>query len=188
MGRLRAGTDPDRRDDFTDRDILIDKTTRFLPTIGGEQSRINEGDHYYMEGFATLALNANMYVKLSTPDTTHWSHFTWDIGSSLGLETYLYRGATGGMTGGTTVTALNSNHNYSNSSDIAIMSGTSAPTTNGITVSQAAWGARQAGGDQSRASKLVFAQNTVYCRRFISKANDNVVSFAVRFYGHTDLK
>ncbi len=147
---------------------------------------IHEGDHYYIEGYATLNDGDTLYVKLVTPNTTKWGHFIWEIGSSAELTTELYEGSSGGMTGGSGVTPLNNNRNSSNTSGMVITSGVTVPDTAGTTISQVSWGSRKVGGSQSRDDEIVMKQNTTYCRKFLSGTNGNIVSFKASWYEHTD--
>jgi len=157
----------------------------YLQTIDFPHFEIHEGDHYYIEGFATLALDANMYVKLVTPDNTKWAHFTWDIQSTGILTAYLYEGVSGGMADGNSVTPLNSNRNSTNTSGIVITSGVTVATDLGLTVSQCSWGSRQSTGGQSREDELILKQDTIYLRHFLSGVNGNVVCFRATWYEHT---
>jgi hypothetical protein len=91
--------------------IRIDPSTNAIKTIEYEHSEIHGGSHYYIEGFATLASAATLYVKLVTPDTTRWSHFNWSIESSGILETALYEGSSGGMANGSMAVIHASNRN-----------------------------------------------------------------------------
>lgn len=91
----------------------LDKTTLSFQTIDYPHHEIHSGSHFFIEGYATLATNTSMYVKLVTPDTARWGHFVWEINSSAILESTLKEDATGGMTGGlrTTIHANNRNVN-----------------------------------------------------------------------------
>ena len=164
----------------------VDPTTFARTTIDYPHSEIHNENHYYLEGFTTLALNAHLYVKLVTPNTGKWGHFTWDIESSGILTTYLYEAVSGGMAGGAGVTPLNNNRNSTNTSGLTITSGVAVATDLGTTVSQAKWGSRQIGGGQKRESEIVLKQNAIYLRDFLSGENSNIVSFRASWYEHTN--
>jgi len=163
----------------------LDSTTGDLTVINHEHDEIHKGDHYFIEGFATLAAAATLYVKLVTPDTLKWSHFVWAIGSSAILETNLYEDATGGMTGGAGVTPINNNRNSANTSGIVITSGVTT-NTGGTKISTVKFGSRSIGSSVSRADEIILKQNTVYCREFISGTNANIVNFKASWYEHTN--
>lgn len=76
-----------------------DETTRALSVIHHDEYQIHRGRLYYIEGHTTLGVAGILRVKLTTPNTTEWGHFVWNIGSSGILETTLDEdcvGATGG--------------------------------------------------------------------------------------------
>ena len=164
----------------------VDAVTFARTTIDYPHHEIHGGDHYYMEGFTTLALNAHLYVKLVTPNTAKWSHFLWEIQSSGILTTYLYEGVSGGMAGGTGVTPLNNDRNSTNASGLTITSGVAVATDLGTTVSSAKWGTRQTGSSQKRDDEIILKQNKTYLRDFLSGENSNVVSFKASWYEHTN--
>ena len=165
--------------------LSVDAVTNAINVIDYPHHEIHGGSHYYIEGFATLDLNDNLYVKLVTPDTTKWGHFLWSIESSGILTTYLYEAVSGGMTGGAGVTPLNNNRNSINTSGLTITSGVTVATDLGTTVSQAKWGSRSAGGGQDREDEIILKQNTIYLRAFTSGVNANIVNFKANWYEHT---
>ena len=161
-----------RRDSFSLVDVGVDYALH----------EIHEGNHFYLEGFTTLASAGTLYVKLVTPDNKTWSHFTWDIQSSDILETTLHEDVSGGMAGGAGVTPLNNNRNSANTSNLTITSGVAVATDLGLTVSQCNWGTRQAGGGTIREDELLLKQNTIYLRKFLSGANGNIICFKASWY------
>ncbi len=163
-----------------------DDVTHAIESIDYAHHEIHSGSHFFIEGYATLDSGDDLYVKLVTPDTAKWAHFVWEISSSAILTTELYEDASGGMTGGATVTPLNNNRNSSKSSVLTITSGVTAPTDTGTTISQSKWGSRRAGGTISREDELILKQNTTYCRKFLSGTNGNIVCFKAHWYEHTN--
>ncbi len=166
--------------------LRIDASTHTMQTIAYPHHEIHAGDHYYMEGKTELDSGVSLYVKLVTPDTTKWAHFLWEISSSAILETMLYEGVSGGMTGGAAVTPINNNRNSVNTSGLVITSGVTVATDLGLTISQLKWGARSFGGGSSREDEIILKQNTTYLRAFTSGTNGNLVNFKASWYEHTD--
>ena len=166
---------------------LKDDATGLMNIIPQEHHEIHEGNHYYIEGYLTMASSDTLYVKLVTPDNAKWSHFLWDIQSSNILETTLNEGVSGGMTGGSGVTPINNNRNSANTSNIVITSGVTVASDLGTKISGCKWGTRQAGGSQSREDELILKQNTTYLRKFVSGANANLVCFKASWYEHTNI-
>ncbi len=91
--------------------IKIDKTTNTLQTIEYPHHEIHSGNHYYLEGYITLGVGGNLFVKLVTPNTAKWGHFVWELHSSGILTTTLEEDATGGMAGGLRPTIHANNRN-----------------------------------------------------------------------------
>lgn len=170
--------------------VELDPSTYSIICIDSVHHEIHEGDHYYIEGFVTLMDTNTLYVKLVTPDTTKWAHFTWEIVAGGILETNFYEDATGGMGGGANVVPLNNNRNSPNTSDLVITSGVTAATDNGTRVSAkkvGGTGFKEAiGGAADRSNELILKQNTVYFREFISGSDDNIISFRASWYEHTN--
>lgn len=166
-------------------DDQIDSTTNAVKTVDYAHKEVHSGSHYYVEGYTTLDSGNSLYIKLVTPDSEKWSHFTWDITSSFILTTTLTEDASGGMAGGVSVTPRNNNRNYSDASGMAIKSGVTV-NTGGTIISSASWGARSAGGGHSREDEIILKQNTTYCRAFTSGTNSNIVAFRASWYEHTN--
>jgi len=161
--------------------ITIDAATDNIIAVTHGEHSIHEGEHYYVEGHTELDNTDEFYVKLITPDTAKWAHFKWEIVSNGVLTTEFYEGASGGMTGGTAVTPLNSDRNSNNTSGMTITKGVSAPTDTGTTISSVKVGGSTwksvVGGSASPEDEIILKQNTTYCRKFLSGSDSSVVSF-----------
>lgn len=163
----------------------IDSATSSLTIVDYPHHEVHSGSHYYVEGYTTLDNGDSLYVKMVTPDTTKWSHFLWEISSSFILTTTLTENATGGMTGGGSVTPRNNNRNFADASGMVITSGVTV-NTGGTIISSASWGAKSDGGGHSRDDEIILKQNTTYLRAFTSSTNSNIVSFKASWYEHTN--
>ena len=181
--------------DTESRVIRVDKATEGLNVIVHIENAIHEGNYYYIEGYAELDTNDTLYIKLVTPDSTTWGHIIWDINATGELVTELYEGASGGMTGGTAVTPINSNRNSGNTSVMALTKGVTAPTSTGTTISSqklgvagtsGPWGSPGTGGADPRTREIILKQNTIYCRKFLSGSDGNVISFRASWDEHVD--
>ena len=171
--------------------LRIDSVTGAVNTIDYAHHEIHGGSHYYISGSLAMALeNDTFYIKLVTPDTPKWVHFTFAISSLLAASTTFYEDATGGMTGGSSVTPINNNRNSSNTSGVVLTSGVLANTGQGVILENLSWGADtnkiQAGGGTARADELILKQNSVYCRKFLSLADNNILQFKASWYEHTN--
>lgn len=171
-------------------DITVDEVTHALITIDYPHHEIHEGDHYYIEGWTMLNDGDLIRVKLVTPDTATWAHFTWDITSGGVLETGLYEDASGGMAGGVGVTPLNNNRNSTKTSGMTITKGITAATNNGTLISIRKVGGTAfksvTGGAADRTDEIILKRNTTYFRYFLSGSDDNIISFKATWYEHED--
>lgn len=176
---------------ISDNQGSLDSITGAKNVIAYPHHEIHEGDHYYMEGFVELDIDQTLYVKLVTPNNSKWSHFKWEIESNGIIETYLYEAVSGGMTGGSGVTPLNNNRNSANTSGMIITSGVTVASDLGTTVGQKKVGGTGfksvSGGEVNREDELILKQNTTYLRKFLSKSDNNIISFRASWYEHTNI-
>jgi len=168
---------------------IIDDITNAQVTISYPHHEIHEGDHYYIEGWAELDANDSLFVKMVAPDTTIWAHFDWIIEGTGITITTLNEDVSGGMTGGSEVTPLNSNRNSSNVSIMTITSGVTNATNMGTLIANTKFGLatsprRAIGGGSGRENEIILKQNTTYLRTFISETDDNFISFKAMWYEH----
>ena len=175
-------------DDGVSVPLKSDGVTRALVTIDYAHHEIHSGSHYYISGFTTLSDTGKLYVKLVTPNTAKWAHFTWEIESGGILETSLYEGVSGGMTGGGSVTPLNNNRNSTGVSGLVITSGVTIATSLGTKIDTKKVGGSGfktvSGGSANREDEIILKQNTTYLREFISTSTGNVISFRANWYEH----
>lgn len=168
-----------------------DPTTNAAKIIAYAHSEVHGGNHYYIEGWVELDDTETLYVKLVTPDTTKWGHFTWEISSSGITLTTFDEEATGGMTGGTGVVPINNDRNSANVSGFVITNGVTIATGYTTRIGNAKWGAggkfTAGGGGSSRSRELKMKQDTTYLRAFTSGTDDNIIQFAASWYEHTDI-
>ena len=177
--------------DTTYEVVTVDDHTGAITTMNFAEHAVNEGIHYYIDGYTTLqdAVTTVLNIKLVTPaDNLNIDmDFIWSISSSGILQADLYEDATGGMTGGSPVTIFNSDRNSSNTSKVAITSGVT-DQTGGTIISKAKWGLNgrkyTSGGTGSRESKIIMKRNTVYLRKFTSSSADNIVQFSASWVEH----
>ena len=136
----------------------------------------DNGNYYYMVGYAEVDSGNDYYVKIVTPSDKE-IHLAWEIGSTGVLTTELYEGASGGMAGGSSVTPLNNNRNCGSTSGLTITSGVAKPTNTGTTIDSVKWGSRRFGGSQKKEEEIILKKNTTYCRKFSSGTNGNIITF-----------
>jgi len=96
-----------------------DSLAEAVKIINFGHAKIHEGEHYFIEGYATLddgdpdPTTGTLFAKLVVPDTVKWAHFTWEISANGLLETTFWEIPTGGMTGGARSAIHASNRNGS---------------------------------------------------------------------------
>lgn len=93
--------------------VRIDGVTNSLQVVSSPHNKVHSGNHFYIIGHATLGVGGTLFVKLVTPDSGIWSHFTWELNSSGILTTTLDEDATGGMVGTGVATTHANNRNTS---------------------------------------------------------------------------
>ncbi len=166
----------------------IDTSTRTLQTIDYAHHEIHGGSHYYIQGYIELNDTDTFYMKMVTPNTTKWSHFIFHIQSTGICSSTLDEDATGGMTGGALVIPINNNRNSAKTSGMVLIGGVTACTGYTTRLENDKWGAdgfkENIGGGSGRNDELILKQNTVYCRSFVSGANDNIIQFKASWYEH----
>ena len=159
--------------------LNIDAITNALTIIDTVENEINDGKHFYMEGYTTLADAGVLMVSLVTPDSDTLAHFTCSISSNGILTTEFYEGASG-LSNGSEQTPINNNRNSLTTSVLTIVSGVSCSSP-GTLISKKKWGGTafksDFGGGGDMRDKLILKKDTTYLRKFISGSADNIVSF-----------
>jgi len=163
----------------------VDSSTHTIETIDYAHHEIHSGSHYYMEGFVDLDNEDELNIQLITPAGPKQSHFLWSIASNGILETYLYEDPTSGMTGGSVVSVLNNDRNSTKQSGMVITNGVADPSSVGTLISSSSWGSRNISGSDRRENEIILKEDSIYLRKFISGANNNLVSFRADWYEHS---
>ena len=170
--------------------VRIDASTNSLQTIDYEHHEIHSGSHYYVSGFSTLAEDATIVVGITTPDTTQWTHLTFVVHGTSQTEIIIAEDTA--ITGGGASVPFNSNRNSGNTSNLtAVIAPTiSTPGTTIFSQSAGVAGTTPAkadlGGMSRNSSEIILARDTTYTMEITSRDDDNIVSFHVTWYEHTD--
>lgn len=134
---------------------------------------IDDGNRYYVTGYATVANGGTVDIALTTPDTSKWLHFITDVLVSDAMTIDLYENVTN-ISGGTELVPKNKNRNSANTSDAIIK--VNPTSTLGDIIDGVAFGSP--GGEARRIHKLILKQDTTYMWRLVSQADGNVVSYS----------
>jgi len=73
---------------------------------------------------------------------------------------------------------------------MVLTGGVTVPTGYTLRLESDKWGAdgfkENIGGGSGREDELILKRNTVYCRGFVSGADNNIIQFKASWYEHTD--
>ena len=172
---------------------VIDRVTYALTVIPYEHKEIHGGSHYFIEDVADIPINNVFDVQWTTPDTTKWDHFTFELNCESETEWFIYEGATINLAG-TAISPVNNNRNSTNTSGATVASianadvddaNTDTPTAAATEIAHGIIGAGRNGGVVSRDREIILKQNTVYCFRAIANAA-GYVNFYIGWYEHTN--
>ena len=175
---------------------ILDKASHNISTINREHRAIHDGDHFNIRSFDTLATDGNKTFGFTTPNSTKWIHFIFEIEGTTQTELRTWEGAT--LSGGNVGIPGNNNRNASTVSDVIcvsnpVISGTSA--TSGLLIESHSKGLAgttpskaTAVGESEREDEWVFKSGTTYLFEIknLDSNNTNVVDYAFRWYESTD--
>lgn len=171
-------------------DNSVDNLTNAIETIDYEHHEIHGGSHFYLCGFETIADTVEIDFAVTTPNTTKWSHMTFDIEGTTQTEFYIYEASA--VTGGTAATPLNNNRNSTTTSVLTIVKNPTVNTEGNLIFSQSKGKAgatpskASSGGVVTRNREIILKQNTTYIFRITSADDDNIISYCGEWYEHTN--
>lgn len=166
--------------------IKIDASTFDAQVIEHEHAEIHGGDHYnYCDYALNQASGITIEFIITTPDTTKWTHFTFEVSSSAGATLELYEGASG-ISGGTAITPRNNNRNSANVSTVTLIKDPSSISNDGVRAAGFLAGGDRVAGLVGRGREKILKQNTTYLARITSLAVSNDISWCAEWYEHTD--
>lgn len=159
-----------------------EKTTNALITIEYEHKEIHDGNHYFIAGFETVGLSAEIDFVLTTPDTQKWAHLTFLVQSTKGFSLEMYEGASS-VVGGTPITPRNNNRNFSDSSIVEVIKDPTSITA-GSKIAEWSAGSNIKAGFVERTKEIVLKQNIIYLFRITSLDATNLITWDANFYEH----
>lgn len=101
--------------DTVARTVRVDASTHALEIVDYEHHEIHAGSHFFIEDVQDIALNNVYDVQWTTPNTTQWAHFVFELNCESETEWYIYEGVTIN-TAGTALTPINNNRNSATAS------------------------------------------------------------------------
>ena len=178
--------------DYVSGDSGIDSVTETLQTIGYEHHEIHAGSHFFVQSSVDLPINNVFDMQFTTPSTTKWAHFTFQLDCESETNWYIYEGATISQAG-TGVTPINNNRNSSTASVNTVATITNAsvvdantdtPTAEATVIASGIIGSGKSGGDIERHREIILESGTIYCFRAVATVA-GYISFNSQWYEHT---
>jgi len=166
----------------------IDLITHTLQTIEYEHHEIHSGSHFFYTDSVELASGNTQDYMITTPNTTKWSHMTFQATGSAITQVQIFEGSD--KTGTTSQTIFNNDRNSATTSTLTIHKGTSGGSTDGTQIYTIKSGS-SAGNSRSpaiseRNSEIILKQNTKYIIRITSGTNANLTNLQLEWYEHTN--
>lgn len=187
-----------RSSDNTYQPLRLDRSTNTIQTIDYAHHEIHAGTHFFLADYSTIGsgIGSSIFLGVTTPNTSKWAHLLGWINGMLITEITFYEGAT--ISGGTAVTALNSNRNSSIASDLLLYSQpviSGASPTSGTTIYRSKFGLSTGGGATtvsmgggvSRDDEIILRSGTSYLFQITSATPGNTIDYEFVWYEHTNI-
>jgi len=176
-----------RSSDSTSQPLRLDKATNSLQVVDYEHHEIHSGSSFTASYKADIGNGANLDLLIVTPDTTKWTHLTYDIDVEAETDIMFYEAPT--ATAGDAVVAYNRDRNSATTATTTV---TSTPTsiTPGTTIirSYHLGSGRDTGGGERGTHEFVLKQNTKYLFRLTNATtNNNYMAVKLDWYEHTNI-
>jgi len=183
-----------RIDADTVKPVRMDGSTHSLQIIDYDHHEIHSGSHYFISGYADLAINHVLQFTWQMPNTAKWTHWVWKIFTEAETLWQVYEGGTITNPLANALTPLNNNRNSLNVSgttmryeDHANLAGANGDVdiSGALLIESGIAGAGKDAGFSDRGSELVLKQNELYVLRATATAA-GYVNFYMEWYEHTD--
>lgn len=168
-----------------DREYEKFDKSKSVSILQSAHRKIHDGFHFFISGFTTLNADGTLIFSATTPNTTKWAHTIWFIQSTTTLTVEVYEEAT--VTGGSSVTALNSNRNSTNTSNLTILKDPTISVA-GTKIASTKFGTAGTnkvpaiGGNFERENEIILKQNTTYVWKITSNADSNIIDYIAEWY------
>jgi len=167
----------------------LDASTDVSIQISYLHHKVNAGDHFYINGFETVDSGDAIVFAVTTPAGTTYAHMLFEIQGTSRLELYIREGAA--ISGGSNVTAINSNRNSAKTSILTVKKN---PTINeaGTVIHSESRGlegtnkiAASAGISRIR-DKIILKADTTYTFTVTSRDDGNIISYKGAWFEQVD--
>jgi hypothetical protein len=175
-------------------DLRIDASTHTLQTIDYEHHEIHGGSHFFVAGYADLAINDVLDFTWLMPSAAKRVHWTWKISTEAETLWQVYEGASETNPLANLMTPRNSNRNSTNTSSTTMryehqadLAAANADTdvTGATEIKSGICGAGKDAGDEVRVHEIILKQGTLYCLRATATLA-GYINFAMQWYEHID--
>ena len=175
-------------------EVRIDASTNSLQTVDYEHHEIHSGSHFFVISYVDLAINHVLQFTWQMPNTTTWTHWTWNISTESETLWQVYEGGTINSALANAITPLNNNRNSATASgttmryeDHANLAAADADVdvSGALLIESGISGAGKEGGVAGRSNELILDQNQLYVLRGTATAA-GYVNFNMQWYEHAD--
>jgi hypothetical protein len=156
--------------------VNLDRASRALESITFEHHLVHDGASYTYSD--VLSLNGTQDYLITTPDTTTWGHFTYEVDTTGATEIDLYESAD--RNGTTAQTIYNRDRNSANTATITVHKNQSGGTTDGTKILYKSTALRAA-TYASEANERILKRNTKYIFRLVT-GGAQTVSIVLNWY------
>jgi len=176
------------------KSIRIDASTHSIQTIMYAHHEIHAGNHYFVDGYADLSINEVMDFTWMMPNTTKWTHWTWQLAVEAETLYQVYETAVATNPLANAVTPLNNDRNSANTSGTTMKyevqtnlaaANTDTDVTGATLIATGIIGAGRNSGLDRRDKEIIMKQNTLYCLRSTANAA-GYQNFVMEWYEHTN--
>jgi len=173
---------------------IKDSSTNSAMVIDYEHHEVHSGSHF---SFCTTNVDFDiadtMSLVITTPNTTKWTHFVWEVTGALTTFGGLYEGTSADSAAEPARAVHNNNRNSSTVATTTIHTA-STNTPSGTMIDCISFGistgqgiSTKSGGGSSRGGQeWILDQNTKYQFYLISGADDNNATLRFSWYEHTN--
>jgi len=176
--------------------LLRDDSTQDAVTIVHEHHEIHEGDHYFVVSYQDASINNVLQFTWVQPNTTTWTHWTWELLTESETLWQVYEGGTISTPLTTAITPVNSNRNSANTSGTTMRyelhanlaaANTSVDVSGATLLESGIVGSGFRGeGNAQRSNEIVLKQNTLYVLRATATAA-GYMNYNMQWYEHADV-
>jgi hypothetical protein len=168
-------------------ELEFDRITRAATVIDYSHHKVHAGDFFSASFDTSLGNNDTLFVLMTTPNTTKWSHMLVEANGIFVTETRLYENPTGSGAGAS-MTAYNHDRNSATTAGLTLKKdyvGTAFGTLlhrdkGGFTIGQSRGSIQQRSNDE-----WILKQNEDYLLIIVSSTESNLVQVRLLWYEHT---